>query len=163
MKKLLLLCLAISGTVWLSSCKKKETTNTPGNPSTNTNSLSYKRNGTSVIVNSVTTALTPMGGVTYIAIAGNSSTVILNLWITKTTSTGTFPLGFIGSDYVLQFSTTSPLTSFGSSDNGNIVISKHDAVAKEIEGSFQGTVYNDIIFPTDSVIISDGVFKVKYN
>ena len=161
---MILLGLAFVISVGFAACKKKDTTTTTTTttPPTYTNSFSYKKNGTTVNVTSVTKAVVSLGGINYIAIAGNASNATLNLWITKNTGTGTFPLEFVGSNYVAQFSTTSPMTMYNSVDNGTMVITKHDLSGKIIEGSFQGTLYDDVAFPTDSVMISNGIFKINY-
>lgn len=163
MNKTILLLVAFVAFVGFSACKKKDTTTTtPGTPSTYSNSFSYKKNGTTVNVTSITKSVVSIGSITYIALSGNASNASLNLWITKNTGTGTFPLEFVGSNYVAQFSTTSPMSMYNSVDNGTIVITKHDASGKIIEGSFQGTLYDDVAFPTDSVMITNGTFKVNY-
>ncbi len=168
--KSITLHLSISGLFLLTlifSCKKKDTTTTT-DPTNNTpaytSSFSYKKNGTSQTVNSLTSTTINLGGFSYVALAGNttSPSQVLNLWIEPASVTGNYTFGYVGNNYVMQYSNPSLPGAYTTSSGGNLNITKHDKTAKIIEGTFYGTVYNDPFTPTDSIVISAGSFKAKY-
>lgn len=160
--------LSIAGLFLLTliiSCKKSTTTTNPANNTpAYTSSFSYKKNGASQTANSVTTSIINLGGFSYIAIAGNSASPaqVLNLWIDPSSVPGNYTFGFVGDSYVMQYSNPALPAAYTTSDGGNLNITKHDKSAKIIEGTFYGTVYDDIFSPTDSIVISSGSFKAKY-
>lgn len=161
----LTLCALFSLTFIL-ACKKKDTTSTTptNNTPTYASSFAYKKNGISQSVSSMTTNLINLGGFSYIAIAGNSTTPSqgLNLWIDPAATTGNYPFEFVGGDFVMQYSNLTLPGAYTSSGGGNLGITKHDKTAKIIEGTFSATVYDDPITPTDSIVITAGSFKAKY-
>jgi hypothetical protein len=166
MKKTTLYISAVATAVILTSsifigCKKKSTTsnNTTITPATYTNSFSYKVNGLAASVTSLS--------------AQQTAAVYNMIWVSAFGATENFQLKIDSAIVVgpnptstlfnsLQYSPAGSLTGFVSKVNsGSINVSKYDKTAKIIEGTFGATCY-DLNNSANSVVISDGIFKIKY-
>ena len=137
---------------------KKETSSTPY-----TNYLTYRLDGNLQTVNDVSAALINSGNMNYIAISANTTnpSQFMNLWIESSSQAGTYTWGDMGSNYVMKYSNSVLAISFTAKGN-SLIISKHDKSNKIIEGSFTGTVYDNTASPTDSMMISEAIFKIQY-
>ena len=137
---------------------KKETSSTPY-----TNSFTYRLNGNMQTINDISAANITSGATNYIAISASTAnpSQFMNLWIESSSTAGTYAWGDMGSNYVMKYSNSMLAISFTAKGN-SLIISKHDKSNKIIEGSFAGTVYNNTAIPTDSMMISDAIFKIQY-
>jgi hypothetical protein len=76
---------------------------------------------------------------------------------------GPHELGFFG-NYGMQYTNNTTSQDVGTFEGTGAVVNVtlHNKSTKTVEGTFSGKLYDELS-PTDSALITEGVFKVKYN
>lgn len=152
MRKQFLTIISLSVLVMAMGCKKEE--KTPTTPTTPATSFTAKLNGTTV--NAVSTTLVKQNGGKVLSFAAAFP------YDGKDMSISYYVIDYAGAktyEDVAVLLGSQDMSKNKSGANAVVVISKDDGTY--VEGTLKGTIYKDGDNTLDSIVITDGVFKMK--